>query len=129
VVGVRDKHLQVQLASNLNGLALTCLRRWQDRRAGHAAALRPATVDRAGRAGLDEVTVQLGNAASARYVLRRGGDALEVVAGGIGVGQSAPQPASGVTVAMTTETGSMSMPGAPCSAARITKAATNPPVT
>jgi uncharacterized protein YhdP len=36
-------------------------------------------------------------------VLRRGGDALEVVSGGIGLGQSAPQPASGVTVAMTTD--------------------------
>ncbi|KWW36687.1 YhdP family protein [Cupriavidus metallidurans] len=104
VVGVHDKHLQVEVASSLNGLALDLpapLAKTAAQDMPLRFDLRPSTAP--GRAGLDEVTVQLGNAASARYVLRRGGDALEVVSGGIGLGQSAPQPASGVTVAMTTD--------------------------
>jgi len=104
VVGVRDKHLQVEVASNLNGMALDL-----PAPLGKTAAqdmplrfdLRPSTAP--GRTGLDDVVVQLGNGATARYVLRRGGDAVEVVAGGIGLGQPAPLPASGVTAALTAE--------------------------
>jgi uncharacterized protein YhdP len=103
VVGVRDKHLQVQVASNLNGLALDLpapLAR-PPRRTCRCAS----TCDRRPRPAARAWTKSPCNSAMrpARYVLRRGGDALEVVAGGIGLGQSAPQPASGVTVAMTTD--------------------------
>ncbi|WP_244787021.1 YhdP family protein [Cupriavidus pauculus] len=101
VVGVRDKRLQVQLASELNGLALN-LPAPLGKPAAQDMPLRIDLRPSANRAGLDDLSVQLGNSASARYVLRRG-DATEVVAGGIGVGQPAPQPANGVSVAVAAE--------------------------
>ncbi|GJG93206.1 YhdP family protein [Cupriavidus pauculus] len=101
VVGVRDKRLQVQVASDLNGLALD-LPPPLAKLAGQDMPLRFELRPSANRAGLDDVTLQLGNGASARYVLRRG-DTTEVLAGGIGVGQPAPLPSSGVSAAITAE--------------------------
>ncbi|MGN5476992.1 YhdP family phospholipid transporter [Cupriavidus basilensis] len=73
----------------------------QVRRAGHAAALRTAAGP--GRAGMEEMLVQLGGALNARYLLRldRNGGDTEVVAGGIGLQQAASLPASGVTAVAT----------------------------
>jgi len=101
VVGVRDKRLQMQLASDLNGLALD-LPPPLAKLAGQELPLRFDLRPSATRAGLDDMTIQFANNAAARYVLRRG-DTTEVIAGGIGVGQPAPLPASGVTVAINTD--------------------------
>jgi len=103
-VGIRDKHLQIQVASSLAGMALNLpapLAKPAGQEMPLRFDLRPATAP--GRAGLEDLTLQLGNAVAARYVLRPAGDALEVVSGGIGVGQAPPQPASGVTAAVTAE--------------------------
>lgn len=101
VVGVRDKRLQIQVASELNGLALN-LPAPLGKAAGQDMPLRFELRPSPTRAGLDDVTLQLGNNASARYVVRRN-ESTEVIAGGIGVGQPAPLPASGVTAAVTAE--------------------------
>lgn len=45
---------------------------------------------------LDEVSLQIGNIASARYELRSNGNGTEVLRGGIGVRQPLPQPSEGV---------------------------------
>ncbi|MBA9871126.1 TIGR02099 family protein [Ralstonia insidiosa] len=50
---------------------------------------------------LDEVTLQIGNIASARYELRSNGNGTEVLRGGIGVRQPVPQPAEGVQANLT----------------------------
>lgn len=103
VVGVRDKRLQIQVASDLNGLSLNLpapLGKLAGTDMPMRFDLRPSAAQN--RAGLDELTLQLGNNATARYVLRRG-DTVDVVAGAIGVGQPAPQPASGVTMAVTAD--------------------------
>jgi len=101
VVSSRDKHLQVQVASDLNGLALN-LPAPLSKPAGQDLPLRFDLRPSPTRAGLEDMTIQLGNSVSARYVLRRG-DTTEVIAGGIGVGQPAPQPANGVAAAITAE--------------------------
>ncbi|AGW89438.1 YhdP family protein [Cupriavidus necator] len=110
-VGVApQRQLQVQLSSELNGMAISL-----PAPLAKAAApdlplrvdLRPASG--AGRAGTDELVVQLGNALNARYLLRRdqngdsGNNGIEVLAGGIGVQQAAPPPAAGVSAAATFE--------------------------
>lgn len=104
VVGIREKQLQVQVASDLNGMALS-LPAPLAKTAGQDMALRfdlhPSAVP--GRAGADEMTVHLGNALNARYLLRRTGDAIDVVSGGIGLAQPAPQPSSGVVAALTAD--------------------------
>ena len=101
VVGVRDKRLQVQVASDLNGLGLD-LPPPLGKLAAQDMPLRFDLRPSATRSALDDMTIQLGNAASARYVLRRA-ETTDVVSGGIGVGQAAPQPASGVTAAIAAE--------------------------
>ena len=50
---------------------------------------------------LDEVTLQIGNIASARYELRSNGNGTEVLRGGIGVRQPVPQPTEGVQANLT----------------------------
>lgn len=103
-IGIRDKHLQIQVGSSLVGMALNLpapLVKTAAQEMPLRFDLRPATA--AARAGQDDLTVQLGNAVAARYVLRRGAEGLEVISGGIGVGQPAPQPATGVTAALTAE--------------------------
>ncbi|MDT6961104.1 YhdP family protein [Cupriavidus sp. SZY C1] len=101
VVGVRDKRLQVQVASDLNGLALN-LPSPLGKPAGQDLPLRFDLRPSASRPALDDMTIQAGNVASVRYVLRRG-ETTDVVSGGIGIGQPAPQPASGVTAAITAD--------------------------
>ena len=75
---MRDKHLQVQVASDLNGLALN-LPAPLGKPAGQDMPLRFDLRPSPNRAGLDDVTLQLGNNASARYVVRRG-DTLASIA-------------------------------------------------
>ncbi|SOY44027.1 conserved hypothetical protein, COG3164; putative TRANSMEMBRANE PROTEIN [Cupriavidus taiwanensis] len=113
VLGVRERQLQVQLNSELNGMALQLPAplakaaapalplRVELRPAAHAAT--------AARAGTDELALQLGNVLNARFLLRRdgggsggnGSNGFEVLAGGIGVQQAAPLPAAGVSAAAT----------------------------
>lgn len=104
-IGIREKHLHVQVASSLAGMALNLpapLAKTASQEMPLRFDLRPAP-NGSGRTGHDDVTLQLGNAVAARYVVRRGGDGVEVLSGGIGVGQPAPQPATGVTAAITAE--------------------------
>lgn len=113
VVGVRDQRLQVQVASELNGMAINLpapLAKSATQEVPLRFELRPlaqagAPAGRGGgergngeRASPDEMLVQYGNALSLRYVIRRG-ETTEVIAGGIGLLQAAPQPASGVVAA------------------------------
>ncbi|SOY85977.1 YhdP family protein [Cupriavidus taiwanensis] len=113
VIGVRDRQLQVQLNTELNGMALQ-LPAPLAKAAAPALPLRlelrpaaqSANAAGAARAGTDELAVQLGNVLNARYLLRRdgggnGGHGFEVLAGGIGVQQAAPPPAAGVSAAAT----------------------------
>ncbi|RZT42614.1 YhdP family protein [Cupriavidus agavae] len=104
VIGVREKRLQVQVSSELNGLALNLpapLGKTATQDMPLRVDLRPVA-SRTGAAGLDELSVQLGSANSARYLLRRG-ESVEVVSGGIGIGQAAPQPSGGVALAVSAE--------------------------
>ncbi|WP_455280325.1 YhdP family protein [Cupriavidus necator] len=107
VIGAREHQLQVQLSSELNGMAIG-LPAPLAKAAAHElplrVELRPASG--ASRAGTDELVVQLGNALNARYLLRRdagngSGSDVSVLAGGIGVQQAAPLPAAGVSIAGT----------------------------
>lgn len=100
-VNVREKRLQVQVNSDLNGLALN-LPAPLGKAATQEMPLRFDLRPSPSRAGLDDLTIQLGTQAAARYLLRRG-ESTDVIAGGIGVGQPAPQPASGVTAAIAAE--------------------------
>ncbi|WP_137928027.1 YhdP family protein [Cupriavidus sp. 2SB] len=101
VIGVREKHLQVQVSSELNGLALN-LPAPLGKTAGHDLPLRMELRPVAARAGLDELSIQLGSANSARYLLRRG-ESTDVISGSIGLGQAAPQPTNGVAMAVSAE--------------------------
>jgi uncharacterized protein (TIGR02099 family) len=104
VIATHERQLQVQLSSELNGMAIN-LPAPLAKAAAHdlplRVDLRPAS--NPARAGTDELVVQLGNALNARYLLRRegGSNGLEVLAGSIGVQQAAPPPATGVSVAAT----------------------------
>lgn len=103
VVGVRDKRLQVQVATDLNGMAVdlpTPLAKSATQEVPLRFELKPITL--AGRPNADELLVQYGNALNARYLIRRG-ETTEVVSGGIGLLQPAPQPASGVTAAISAD--------------------------
>lgn len=109
VIGVRERQLQVQLNSELNGMALQLpapLAKAAAPALPLRVELRPAThAANAVRAGTDELALQLGNVLNARYLLRReggnSGSGFEVLAGGIGVQQAAPPPAAGVSAAAT----------------------------
>ncbi|MEM5274096.1 YhdP family protein [Cupriavidus taiwanensis] len=113
VIGVRERQLQVQLNSELNGMALQLpapLAKAAAPALPLRVELRPAApAANAARAGTDELALQLGNVLNARFLLRRdgggsGGNAsngFEVLAGGIGVQQAAPLPAAGVSAAAT----------------------------
>ncbi|WP_354686096.1 YhdP family protein [Cupriavidus necator] len=103
VIGARERQLQVQLSSELNGMAIGL----PAPLAKAAAQDMPLRVDLrpaggAARAGTDELVVQLGNALNARYLLRRDtGSDVSVLAGGIGVQQAAPPPTSAISAAAT----------------------------
>jgi uncharacterized protein (TIGR02099 family) len=104
VFSSRERQMQVQVSSELNGLAIGLpapLAKPAAQDMPLRFELRPAP----GRAGLEEMVVQLGGALNARYLLRpdRNGGDTEVVAGGIGLQQAAPLPANGVTAAATLE--------------------------
>jgi len=103
VIGGRDQALQVQVGSELAGMAVGL----PAPLAKEAAQETPLRFDLhpapGGKPGAQEVVVQYGNALNARYLLRRNGETLEVQAGGIGVQQPAPTPAAGVTAALTME--------------------------
>ncbi|SPA14460.1 conserved hypothetical protein, COG3164; putative TRANSMEMBRANE PROTEIN [Cupriavidus taiwanensis] len=110
VIGVRERQLQVQLNSDLNGMALQLpapLAKAAAPSLPLRVELRPAApAANAARAATDELALQLGNVLNARYLLRRDGSGsgtggLEVLAGGIGVQQAAPLPAAGVSAAAT----------------------------
>ncbi|SPA49167.1 YhdP family protein [Cupriavidus taiwanensis] len=106
VIGVRERQMQVQLNSELNGMALQLpapLAKAAAPALPLRVELRPAApAANAARAGTDELSLQLGNVLNARYLLRRdGGSGFEVLAGGIGVQQAAPLPAAGVSAAAT----------------------------
>ncbi|AQV93435.1 TIGR02099 family protein [Cupriavidus necator] len=104
VISTREHQLQVQLSSELSGMAIN-LPAPLAKAATHdlplRVDLRPA--GNQARAGTNELVVQLGNALNARYLLRRegGSNGIEVLAGGIGVQQAAPLPAAGVSAAAT----------------------------
>lgn len=101
-IGVRERQLHIQAGSDLSGMALGLpapLTKTAAQDMPLRFELRPAT----GRAGSEEMLVQLGNVLNARYVLRRGAQGLEVQAGGIGLLQPAPQPANGVAAALATD--------------------------
>ncbi|WP_371704892.1 YhdP family protein [Cupriavidus sp. L7L] len=103
VIAMREHELQVQLNSSLNGMAIG-LPAPLAKAAAHDLPLRLELRPAPGRAGIDELALQLGNALNARYLLRRdqnGGNGIEVVAGGIGVQQAAPAPMAGVSAAAT----------------------------
>ncbi|NSX15364.1 TIGR02099 family protein [Cupriavidus taiwanensis] len=108
VIGVRERQLQLQLNTELNGMALQLpapLAKAAAPALPLRVELRPATTANA-RPGTDELTVQLGNVLNARYLLRRdgggnGSNGIDVLAGGIGVQQAAPLPAAGVSAAAT----------------------------
>ncbi|WER44822.1 YhdP family protein [Cupriavidus sp. WKF15] len=102
VFSARERQTQVQVSSDLNGMAIGLpppLAKPAAQDMPLRFELRPAQ----GRTGLDEMLVQLGGALNARYLLRhdRNGGDTEVVAGAIGLQQAAPLPASGVTAAAT----------------------------
>ncbi|WP_427312959.1 YhdP family protein [Cupriavidus sp. H39] len=112
VVAVRERQVQVQLNTELNGMALQLpapLAKAAAPALPLRVELRPAThasnAAGAARAGTDELSVQLGNVLNARYLLRRdsGSNGFEVLAGGIGVQQAAPLPAAGVSAAATVD--------------------------
>ena len=100
VIGVRDHQPQITVASELAGLAVN-LPAPMAKSAAQPVPMRFELRPAAARAGIEEMLVQYGNVLNARYLLRRNGDAVEVQAGGIGIEQPAPQPASGVTAALT----------------------------
>ncbi|WP_454731232.1 MULTISPECIES: YhdP family protein [Cupriavidus] len=100
VIGVREHQPQITVTSDLAGLALG-LPAPLGKSAAQAVPLRMELRPAAARAGHEELLVQYGNALNARYLLRRGAESTEVVSGGIGIEQPAPQPASGVTAALT----------------------------
>lgn len=123
VVGVRDKRLQVQVATDLNGMAVDLpapLAKTAAQDVPLRFELRPlpggkaAGVNGANTANNtannaannaetpDEMLVQYGNVLNVRYVLHRG-DTPEVISGGIGLQQPAPQPSSGVAAAFTAD--------------------------
>jgi len=102
VIGTRDHQLQVQVSSELNGMAIGMpapLAKAAAQEMPLRFELRPA----AGRAGVTEMVLQLDGALNARYLLRpdRNGGEAEVLAGGIGLQQAAVVPASGVSAVAT----------------------------
>ncbi|MGO4328299.1 YhdP family protein [Cupriavidus sp. 2TAF22] len=101
VIGVREHQPQIMVSSELAGLSLA-LPAPLGKSAAQAVPLRVELRPAAARAGVEELLVQYGNALNARYLLRRNAESTEVVAGGIGIEQPAPQPASGVTAALST---------------------------
>ncbi|MCO4860254.1 TIGR02099 family protein [Cupriavidus sp. WGlv3] len=110
VIGVRERQLQVQLNSELNGMALQLpapLAKAAAPALPLRVELRPAApAANAARGGTDELALQLGNVLNARYLLRRDGggsgtSGFEVLAGGIGVQQAAPLPSAGVSAGAT----------------------------
>ncbi|WP_316148946.1 YhdP family protein [Cupriavidus sp. BIC8F] len=103
VIATRERQLQVQLSSELNGMAIGLPAPLAKAAAQDLALrvdLRPASAP--GRAGTSELVLQLGHGLNARYLLRRDqGGGIDVLAGGIGVQQAAPLPAAGVSAAAT----------------------------
>ncbi|AOY99297.1 TIGR02099 family protein [Cupriavidus sp. USMAHM13] len=103
VIGVRDGQTQVQIGSDLAGMALG-LPAPLGKSAAAAVPLRFELRPAAGRAEQQEMLLQYGALLNARYLLKRdANDALVVQSGGIGVQQAAPAPASGVSAALALE--------------------------
>lgn len=106
VVSVRDKRLQVQVGTELNGMAVDLpapLGKTASQEIPLRFDLRPLPVTSRGNiATPDEMVIQYGNVLNMRYVLHRG-ETTEVLAGGIGLQQPAPQPVSGVTAAISAD--------------------------
>ncbi|MBY4895816.1 YhdP family protein [Cupriavidus sp. AU9028] len=106
-IGVRDGQPSVQLQADLQAMALN-LPAPLTKPAGQPMPLRFEMRPAPNRAGMQDVDLQLGPAQAspllhARYLVRHGGDGLEIAAGGIGIGQTAALPASGVAAAMAVE--------------------------
>lgn len=106
-VGVRDGQPSVQLQADLNGMALN-LPAPLTKPAGQPMPLRFEVRPVPGRQGHQDVELQVGQPQAspllhARYLLRHSAQGIEIAAGGIGLGQPATVPASGVGAAMAVE--------------------------
>ena len=102
-IAVRKKHLEIQVDSTLQGLALDLPAPLKK----PANETLPLKFEMAGMPGddsvglRDEIRVALGTAVSARYLRQKGLEknaAWRVLRGGIGVNVPAPQPDSGVAI-------------------------------
>lgn len=102
IIGVRERQPVISFTADLAGMAVD-LPAPLAKPAGQPAPLRFELRPLAGRAGHEELELQYGAMMSARYLLRRGAGGVEVVNGGIGIGQPAPTPATGVSAALAVE--------------------------
>lgn len=102
VIGVRERQPVISFTADLAGMAVD-LPAPLAKPAGQSAPLRFELRPLAGRAGHEELELQYGAMLNARYLLRRGAGGVEVINGGIGIGQPAPTPATGVTAALAGE--------------------------
>ncbi len=102
VIGVRERQPVISFTADLAGMAVD-LPAPLTKPAGQPAPLRLEVRPVAGRAGHEELELQYGAMLNARYLLRRGAGGVEVVNGGIGIGQPAPTPATGVSAALAVE--------------------------
>lgn len=102
VIGVRERQPVVSFTADLAGMAVD-LPAPLAKPAGQPAPLRFELRPLAGRAGHEELELQYGTMLNARYLLRRGPGGVQVVNGGIGIGQPTPTPATGVTAALAVD--------------------------
>ncbi|WP_316653998.1 YhdP family protein [Ralstonia condita] len=94
-VSVRQHRPAIQVQSDLTPMTVR-LPAPLNKAAGQPLPVRFEMQPLAANNALDEITLQIGNIASARYEQRSSGDGVEVLRGGIGVRQPVPEPPEGV---------------------------------
>lgn len=94
-ISVRQHRPIIQVQSDLTPMTVR-LPAPLNKAAGQPLPVRFEMQPLAANNALDEITLQLGNVATARYEQRSGAGGIEVLRGGIGVRQPVPQPAEGV---------------------------------
>jgi uncharacterized protein (TIGR02099 family) len=94
-VSVRQHRPVIQVQSDLTPMAVR-LPAPLNKPAGQPLPVRFEMQPLAANNAIDEITLQIGNIATARYEQLSNGNGVEVVRGGIGVRQQAPEPSEGV---------------------------------
>nr|WP_261378867.1 YhdP family protein [Cupriavidus gilardii] len=101
-LGVRERQPVLSFSTELNGLGIDLPAPFA-KPAAQATPVRLELRPVANRPDHQDLELQYGAIASARYLIRRDPAGAQIVHGGIGVGTGAPTPASGITAALALE--------------------------